>query len=164
MVGKFGVGKTSLVRRFVDGFFGEKYLTTLGVKIDRKDIPVGGESLALMLWDLAGEDELSRLQISHLRGASGYILVADGCRRDTFTKAIELQGRIAQNFGELPFVFAINKADLRAHWEVTNTDLADCGWPVFETSARAGSGVEEMFLALAEKLLGEKATAEEIDE
>jgi len=62
MIGAFGVGKTSLVRRFVDGFFGEKYLTTVGVKIDRKDVSAGGESVALMLWDLAGEDDLSPLQ------------------------------------------------------------------------------------------------------
>jgi len=80
MVGQFGVGKTSLVRRFVDSIFDERYLSTIGVKIDRKDVTIGSASVTLMLWDLAGEDDLAQLKVSHLRGASGYILVADGCR------------------------------------------------------------------------------------
>src|SRR3984957_8008415 len=91
MVGQFGVGKTSLVRRFVDSIFGESYLSTVGVKIDRKDVTVGSIAMRLMLWDLAGEDERTKLKMSHLRGASGYILVVDGCRAASLAKAIELQ-------------------------------------------------------------------------
>ncbi len=164
MIGAFGVGKTSLVRRFVDGFFGEKYLTTVGVKIDRKDVSAGGAPVALMLWDLAGEDDLSPLRTAHLRGASGYILVADGCRAATLAKAIELQARIEEQFGKLPFVLAINKADLRETWEVRILDIENRGWSTFETSAMSGAGVEEMFLALADQLAGENPAAEELDE
>ena len=153
MVGAFGVGKTSLVRCFVDSIFDDRYLATVGVKIDRKDVNVGSSGLTLMLWDLAGEDDLSQLRVSHLRGASGYILVVDGCRAASLAKAIELQERIAGQFGPLPFVLVLNKADLRDQWEVQDTVVAECGWPAFETSAKAGSGVEEMFLALAMILL-----------
>jgi len=153
MVGHFGVGKTSLVRRFVDSMFDERYLTTVGVKIDRKDVMVGSETVTLMLWDLAGEDDLEQLKISHLRGASGYILVMDGCRAITLAKAVELQERITAQLGPLPFVAVLNKADLRDQWEVQESALAEHRWATFETSAKAGSGVEEMFLALAAKLL-----------
>jgi len=153
MVGEFGVGKTSLVRRFVDSIFDERYLTTVGVKIDRKDVAVGSESVMLMLWDLAGEDDLAQLNVSHLRGASGYILVVDGCRAASFAKAVELQQRIEGQLGSLPFVLVLNKADLRDQWEVRDTAVSERGWPTFETSAKAGSGVEEMFQALTKKLL-----------
>jgi small GTP-binding protein len=155
MVGQFGVGKTSLVRRFVESIFDERYLTTIGVKIDRKDVTVGSASVTLMLWDLAGEDDLAQLNASHLRGASGYILVADGCRAASLAKAVELQKRIADQLGPLPFVLVLNKADLREQWEVKEAAVLEHGWPTFETSAKAGSGVDEMFLAIAGKLVAE---------
>jgi small GTP-binding protein len=153
MVGQFGVGKTSLVRRFVESIFDDRYLSTVGVKIDRKDVTVGSASVTLMLWDLAGEDDLAQLKIAHLRGASGYILVADGCRVASLAKAVELQQRITDQLGPLPFVLVLNKADLRDQWEVQDSAVREHQWTTLETSAKAGSGVEEMFLALAAKLL-----------
>ena len=160
MVGAFGVGKTSLVRRFVDSIFDERYLTTVGVKIDRKDMNIDGKSLTLMLWDLAGEDDLAQLNVSHLRGASGYILVADGCRASTLEKAVELQQRVTQALGPLPFVLVVNKADLRDQWEVQNKRVAEYSWPTFETSAKTGTGVEEMFVGLAGALIGSHSAGE----
>jgi small GTP-binding protein len=151
MVGHFGVGKTSLVRRFVESIFDDKYLTTVGVKIDRKDVTVGGQAITMVLWDLAGEDDLAQFNMSHLRGASGYILVADGCRAATLAKAVELQERITKAVGELPFVLALNKSDLKEQWEVGEEPPAP-GWTIFQTSAKLGKGVEEMFRGLAEKL------------
>jgi small GTP-binding protein len=153
MVGQFGVGKTSLVRRFVESIFDERYHSTIGVKIDRKDLAVGSVPVTLMLWDIAGEDDREQLKVSHLRGASGYILVADGCRAGTLAKAVDLKRRIVEQIGDLPFVLALNKADLRNQWEVRGEAISEHGWPTFETSAKAGSGVEEMFQALARKLL-----------
>jgi hypothetical protein len=164
MVGQFGVGKTSLVRRFVDSIFGESYLSTVGVKIDRKDVAVGSKPMRLMLWDLAGEDERTQLKMSHLRGASGYILVADGCRAASLAKAIELQQRILEQFGSLPFVLVLNKADLRDQWEVQETAGLGQGWTTLETSAKTGLGVEQMFLALAGKLVDENSALEDAEE
>ena len=161
IVGSFGVGKTSLVRRFVDSIFDESYLATVGVKIDRKDVRIGSTAVTLVLWDLAGEDDLAQLNVSHLRGSSGYILVADGCRATTLAKAIDIQGRIAQLLGPLPFVIVVNKADLRDQWEVKGAMVEDRGWATFETSAKAGSGVEEMFQHLAEKLLSDDVPSRE---
>ena len=161
IVGSFGVGKTSLVRRFVDSIFDESYLATVGVKIDRKDVRIGPTAVTLVLWDLAGEDDLAQLNVSHLRGSSGYILVADGCRATTLAKAIDIQGRIAQLLGPLPFVIVVNKADLRDQWEVKGAMVEERGWATFETSAKSGSGVEEMFQHLAEKLLSDDVPSRE---
>jgi small GTP-binding protein len=160
MVGQFGVGKTSLVRRFVSSIFDDRYLTTVGVKIDRKDVTIDGKSLTLMVWDLAGEDDLAELNVSHLRGASGYVLVADGCRAETLEKAAELQQRIHKMLGPMPFVLVVNKVDLRDQWEVQPSRITQCGWPTFETSAKAGSGVEDMFLGLGAALLRNHAGGE----
>jgi small GTP-binding protein len=156
MVGSFGVGKTSLVRRFVESIFDERYHTTIGVRIDRKHVSVEGTLVNLVLWDLAGEDEISQIRLSHLRGASGYILVADGCREATLEAALRLQKLAAATLGEVPFVLAINKADLRAEWRIDAgalEELRGSHWLLFETSALSGNGVEEMFLRLAHDML-----------
>src|ERR1700675_4666549 len=83
MIGSFSVGKTSLIQRFVSSIFSDRYLTTVGVKIDKKVVRVDGEDVTLVLWDLYGEDEFQKMRMSYLRGASGYLLVADGTRRAT---------------------------------------------------------------------------------
>ena len=81
MLGDFGVGKTSLVSRFVRNTFSEKYLTTVGVKVDSKEVDRGGRGpLKLVVWDIAGKSALDALNMSYLRGASGLLLVADGTR------------------------------------------------------------------------------------
>ncbi len=59
MLGGFGVGKTSLVRRYVQSIFSDTYLTTVGVKIEKKMVNVGAADVALILWDIAGEDEVT---------------------------------------------------------------------------------------------------------
>ena len=59
VLGAFGVGKTTLIRRFVESIFSDAYLTTVGVKVDKKTVIVGTEPLTLILWDIAGEDEPS---------------------------------------------------------------------------------------------------------
>ena len=161
MVGTFGVGKTSLVARFVKSIFSEKYLTTLGVKIDKKALTVAGREVNLMLWDLAGEDALTQVKASHLRGASGYILVADGTRRSTLEAAVELQGRVEGELGAVPFTCVVNKLDLRESWEVDEAALealSGRGWRFLLTSAKSGVGVEQLFMGLAERML-EKADA-----
>jgi small GTP-binding protein len=159
MVGAFGVGKTSLVARFVKSIFSDKYLTTMGVKIDKKAMTVGGQELTLMLWDLAGEDALTQIKPTQLRGSSGYILVADGCRASTLEAAIDLQSRIEADLGNLPFTCVVNKADLRDSWQVDGAALerlSGLGWNFLLTSAKSGEGVEDLFEGLAVRMLEEK--------
>jgi hypothetical protein len=152
MIGTSGVGKTSLVAKFVHSMFSDKYLTTVGVKIDKKNVSLEGEEVMLMIWDLAGDDDYQRLQMSYLRGTSGYLLVADGTRRVTLDQAIEIQSRVAETVGALPFLLALNKADLPAQWEIDEARMAELkarDWKFFKTSAKEGAGVEEAFVELA---------------
>ena len=156
MLGAFAVGKTSLVRRYVDSIFSDTYLTTVGVKIDKRVVTVGDETVNLILWDIAGEDDVSAVRMSYLRGASGYLLVVDGTRAATLDVARSIQQRAESEIGSVPFIALINKLDVRDDWTVTQeslTELEHAGWSVALTSARTGEGVEAAFLALAERML-----------
>jgi small GTP-binding protein len=156
MLGAFGVGKTSLVRRFVTSIFDEKYLTTVGVKIDKKIVEVAGEQVMLLLWDLEGEDDFHSLKTSYLRGAAGYFVVADGTRKETFKIAMDIHKRAREQVGEVPFVLLANKSDLESVWEISKKvldNLEDAGIPVRLTSAKKGQGVEESFLDMAAAML-----------
>ena len=156
MLGAFAVGKTSLVSRFVRSLFSDKYHTTVGVKVDKKEVAVDGGPVDLLLWDLYGEDEFQKMRTSYLRGSAGYVLVVDGTRRETLDHAVVLQNRVEEAVGKVPFVVMANKADLTEKWEVDADALAELGnrgWPVFKTSAKTGAGVEEAFLTLARRML-----------
>ena len=156
MLGAFAVGKTSLVAQYVHSMFSEKYLTTVGVKIDKRVVEVGGEVLTMILWDLHGEDDFQAVRTSYLRGMSGYLLIVDGTRRATLDTARELHQRARDTVGEVPFLCALNKADLKASWEVTPEDVGDLendGWQVLQTSAKTGDQVEGAFQILAERML-----------
>ncbi len=156
MIGTFAVGKTSLVRRFVESIFSDKYLTTVGVKITKKVVSIEDRQIRLILWDLNGEDEFQRLQESYLRGSAGYILTADGTRSETIEKAVELQQRVQSVTGPVPFVLALNKWDLQDEWEVTPSQIDDFqkkGWLVQTTSAKNGWGVDTAFANLGEHML-----------
>src|SRR5262245_57735311 len=152
MLGGFSVGKTSLVKRYVHSVFSETYLTTVGVKIDKKTVDLTDRTVNLILWDLAGEDDMSSLRMSYLRGASGYLLVADGTRRATLDVALSLRQRVEAEFGPMPFVLLLNKNDLKEQWSIGDADVANLqqnGWWVRSSSARTGEGVDDAFRDLA---------------
>lgn len=155
MLGAFAVGKTSLVARFVESIFVDRYLTTVGVKISKKALQVDNQEWHLILWDLAGEDEFLQIRTSYLRGSSGYLLVVDGTRRATLDTAVSIQQRITEAVGNVPFVVLFNKSDLESEWDVSNdvmAELAQRGWSWLKTSAKTGVGVDEAFRLLVAKM------------
>lgn len=156
MLGGFAVGKTSLVSRFVSSIFSEKYLTTVGVKIDKKTVDADGKEVTLVLWDINGQDEFQDVQESYLRGTSGYLLVVDGTRRATLETAAKLQEKAEAVAGNVPFVVVLNKSDLATEWQVDERGIvkfAEQGWMIVRTSAKTGEGVEETFLKLTLAML-----------
>lgn len=156
ILGAFGVGKTSLVSQFIHSKFSEKYLSTMGVKIDRKQLSASGHDVNLMLWDMHGEEEHKKISASYLRGVSGIIMVVDGTRRATLKTAQEILSRFQNELGNLPSVILINKYDLLDEWSFSSTEiqkLSEDGPPVYLTSAKTGKCVEEVFQKLAEELI-----------
>ena len=112
MIGAFAVGKPSLVSRFVHSTFSEKYLTTVGVKIDRHAVKVDGKELGLILWDLHGEDDFQTVRPSYLRGSAGYLLVVDPTRADTMTTALSICRANHEVLSNLPFIVVTASEDL----------------------------------------------------
>ena len=155
MVGVFATGKTSLVRRFVHSKFSDQYLSTVGVKIDRKPVRVNEQDVNLLLWDLEGRDGAQDIQTSYLRGSSGVLYVVDGTRRETLVQIAEIHELVSKSIGDVPSAIALNKADLTSAWIINDGDRAELGkrpWHVFETSALTGAGVERAFVWLAEQM------------
>ncbi len=156
MLGAFAVGKTSLVQRFVNSIFSEKYQTTIGVKIDQKLVRVGETDITLMLWDLYGDDDFMKMKPSYLIGSSGYLLVADGTRAETIDVALRLQAMASEATKDAPFILLINKNDLHENWEIdaeTINNLKQKSWKVLITSAKDNHQVEEAFIMLSSMML-----------
>jgi small GTP-binding protein len=156
LLGAFGVGKTSLVRRYVQSIFSDTYLTTIGVKIEKRTLSVGSEPVMLLLWDIAGEDEVSHIRTSYLRGAAGYLLVVDGTRAETLEVARSIHALASAEIGRVPFLMLLNKADLQESWDIPPEHVAtleSAGWGVRRVSAKTGAGVEDAFQELAKRML-----------
>ncbi|MES1257657.1 MAG: Rab family GTPase [Acidobacteriota bacterium] len=156
LLGSFGVGKTSLVARFVHSLFSDKYHTTVGVKIDKKVLEIEGEEVTLMIWDMAGEEDGAPVKLNQVRDAAGYLLVMDGTRAKTLEIARGIRQRVENEIGKQPFLLLVNKVDLRSEWEIPEAvwdELKGSGWTVLETSAKTGDHVEEAFLTLTSRIL-----------
>jgi small GTP-binding protein len=156
MVGVFATGKTSLVQQFIYSKFSEKYHSTVGVKIDRKEVLLDEGAVNLLLWDLAGHDKFQGVQGSYLRGSSGIFFVVDGTRRETLDELASLRALVRTVVGEIPAVFAINKVDLIDQWQLGQGDVTALeaqGCHVLKTSAKTGEGVEAAFMWLAGQTL-----------
>jgi small GTP-binding protein len=158
LLGDFGVGKTSLIQRFVEGRFDEKYLSTVGVKISRKPLKRSYGDLNLLIWDLAGSNGFtSSLSESYMQGAAGALIVCDLTRLNTLTAFQKYARQIRGRNPNVQLVFVCNKADLVGERAVSETDLTAALSALdestfFVTSAKTGERVEEAFIHLADKI------------
>ena len=163
MLGTFSVGKTSLVTQYVHSVFSDKYLSTVGVKISKKSISVDDQEVTLVLWDMEGRDIYTNVNVSYLRGAMGFFVVADGMRAETLDTALELRALVLDKVGAIPNALLVNKTDMAEHWEISEKMIKKAeagGIPVFRTSAKTGQSVEEAFLSLTKAMLKTRETFE----
>ena len=154
MVGDFAVGKTSVIERFVNNQFSDKYLTTVGVKIDTKEVflPERELTVKLIIWDVAGADEFGAREFAYLRGASGLIFVADGTREQTLISVKNLRNQVFEKYGVLPAVLLLNKSDLAGMWRIEDDKIEPLKSDfdeVYRTSAKTGDDVEVALTTLA---------------
>jgi small GTP-binding protein len=152
MLGAYAVGKTSLVRRFVEDRFSDRYVTTIGVKITKRELVLDGTHMTLMLWDLHGDDAFQTVQMSYLRGSSGLLFVADSTRPETLDQVSELRARAAEALGDVPRLLLFNKSDLISEPEPDSAELA-AAWAIHRTSAKTGEGVEAAFQVLGRRMV-----------
>jgi len=161
LLGEFAVGKTSLIRRYVEGKFDDKYLSTIGTKISRKTITFNQElqdtELTLLIWDLAGGEKFDRMMSNYYRGGAGAIIVCDLTRQETLDVVL----RYARDFWSVnpgtPLVVVGNKVDLTEELAITPEQLAaaaaECRAPHFTSSAKTGQNVETIFQVLGQTIL-----------
>ena len=152
ILGPTGVGKTSLVKQFVEGIFSEKYQTTIGVKIDKKLVSKDGQAIQLLLWDLEGIDRYCGFNPRYLRGASACIIVVDQTRSQSLLEGMEILEMTKEHYPELPAFFVVNKTDLPASWHWSEDELAayaDKFLSLTKTSAKTGENVENLFRTIA---------------
>jgi small GTP-binding protein len=151
ITGSFAVGKTSLFHRFIHNTFSERYMTTIGVKVDKKEMEVEGETISLILWDIAGEVAQEKVPKTYFLGASAVIYVFDLSRPQT---AENMDNDLAYIKRILPgclIKVVGNKKDL-----VTEDDLLVFRrqyQPDLFTSAKTGEKVEDLFQNVAEGLV-----------
>lgn len=149
LLGDFGVGKTSLIKRFVDNSFSEEYISTIGVSISKKNLlsPNGTES-TMMIWDTEGKTEHKPIFKQYLTGAKAFIIVTDLTRPNTLESLTEHIKTCQEFASEIPIFIALNKSDLKNDF-ITPLDeiksLSKNISHVYKTSAKSGDTVNTIF-------------------
>ena len=159
LIGDFGDGKTSLVRCFVDRQFSDQYLTTVGVKISRKQlaVPVNEEiekKIQLVIWDIEGHTKYKSIAPSYLQGARGAIIVADLKRPETIkhiTAHLDLFASV--NSDKAKVIVALNKSDLIAQDLQYQLPQYPQVLGTYPTSAKTNHNVDQVFAQLACSLI-----------
>jgi len=160
MLGDIGVGKTSLVRRYVLGEFSDRYKATLGVNVYKHADSIASESgvtpVNLIVWDIEGRVDRQHQLQSYIRGAAGALIVGDLTRDDMLASLRDEAIRFQQIMPGRPVVFGFNKVDLRP--DLVGSDLGASLIEEFSstanfTSAATGEAVPTLFQALARRIL-----------
>lgn len=150
ILGHFGVGKTSLVRRFVDNSFSDNYIVSIGVHISKKVVEVTAKnSISLILWDLEGTDDLNQIRESYLLGTHGVIFVFDVTRPSTFKNLSQDLKIVNEKTADIPFLVVGNKVDMVVLSELEALLKQNSITAHYLTSAKTGDAVNDLFVNLA---------------
>ncbi len=154
LIGRFAVGKTSLVQQFIKQQFGEKYKTTVGVSISTKEVVVNDTEVSLVIWDIAGFEQDGHYT-HYLRGVHGLIWVFDGTEPESFN-ILPTVIKSLPEITQIPSVCFINKHDLSHEWIVKDehlNELKKFNYAIMNTSAKTGENVENGFTKIAQLLI-----------
>ncbi|HEY4704821.1 MAG TPA: Rab family GTPase [Thermoplasmata archaeon] len=170
LVGEAAVGKSSLIRRYVENLYSDSYLMTIGARVSKKRlyVPFGADPLPVLLelavWDIMGQPKFRELlQEAYFTGVTGIIGVTDLSRPDTLTALYEWIDRVDRVTSQAALVIAANKADLAADAKVKTADveaLANAFHSEWRpTSAKTGKNVEEVFQLLGARIVARAVQA-----
>ena len=160
LIGSSGVGKSSILQRYIQKTFNDSYASTIGVDFFMKSINIGEKTIKLQLWDTAGTEKFRSITTGYYRGADAAFVVFDLSSKTSFkavSEWIENYYKYKNPDSEKNVVLIGNKVDLVDKREVTQEEaenyVKDNNIFYFETSAKEGKNIEECFNFMAEKLL-----------
>ena len=149
LVGNFGVGKTSLIRRYVSNEFSEDYISTIGVRVSTKEVHINDTTIKLLIWDVAGTQNDEKVPKAYFLGASAAMFVFDLNREETYLEINKYLEGVRELSGLEKITVVGNKKDLLDAAELANVLDKIKVTVDFVTSAKEGENVEDAF-----KLLG----------
>ena len=163
LLGAPGVGKTSLVRRFVEDQFEEGRDSSIAMEISKGIVEVDDISLEMMLWDPEGSEAWGQYNRSFISGASGLVFVVDATKPRTLDHLLEAQTKGRGFIGSRPAVLILNKVDRTGDFALTTAQVdaaSKLNWYLLQASAKSGDHVHEAFAKLADLMLAtRKASA-----
>ncbi len=160
LVGEGAVGKTCLIRRFIHDEFDDRYISTLGAKVSKKEIVVdhgSGVEVDMTIWDIMGEKGFRELlKEAYFHGAQGILAVCDVTRKDTLYDLHDWVKAVNKVTGDIPIHFLANKVDLEEQVSFDEKDLEKAAKkytaPYIYTSAKTGENVQVAFEKLADMI------------
>lgn len=153
ILGHFGVGKSSLLRRFVENTFSENYVVTIGVHIMKKEISVKNGDVTLIIWDVEGTDDFTKYRSSYLMGASSFVYVFDASRAVTYSDLNYNLSYLKEKYPQVPVHIIGNKIDLVDKNEVLGNLKQQDIHHSYLSSAKTGENVEQLFENVAAQLV-----------
>lgn len=153
LLGHFGVGKSSLLRRFVEDTFTDNYVVTIGVHIMKKEVVIGTDKVTLIIWDVEGTDDFTKYRPSYLMGASSFIYVFDASRAVTYMDLKYNLDHLNEKYPHVSVHIIGNKVDLVDKGEILETLKKQEIQHSYLSSAKTGENVEQLFKDVAAQLL-----------
>jgi Ras-related protein Rab-32 len=161
IIGEAGVGKTSLIKRFVSGRFTSDYRVSIGANLFVKDLILNSDiDVSIQIWDIAGQEKWVKMRHLYYKGAHGALIVGDLSRGNTFEQLKEFWNPELKKFcGDIPKILVVNKVDLKHI--VSNSDIKKLAQNInvnatIFTSAKNGQNVEEAFRQIADEIITSK--------
>lgn len=162
--GDGGVGKTTLINRYISGKYSEDFKMTIGVDFYTKNIIIEDINVSMQIWDFAGEQQFKNLLPNYIIGATGGIYMYDISRFYSITHLedwINLLDKAPDKQGQrMPILLVGGKKDLSLDGKrVVETSYAvEQGkkfgvFDFIECSSKTGENIEQIFYYMARKML-----------
>ena len=164
-IGESGVGKTCILRRFVENKFLKNHLATIGIDFKTKTLTINNQEIKLKIWDTAGQERFRNITTQYYKGADGIVLVYDVTDDASYEKIRDWMDQILSNTqkDDIGLVLLGNKCDMepRSVTEEQGNKLAEeLKISYFETSALTGQGIKEAFEQLTRDIMRKKGVGE----
>ena len=168
MLGEAYVGKTCLIRRYIENVFTSSYKNTIGIDFFSKTLTINNKEINLKIWDTAGEERFRNLTNQYYNRTDGIILVFDLTNINTMYKIQYWIDQINEkiNRNDISLVLIGNKSDLERQISYENCEKfsEDLNIKYFESSALSGENVNEFFDYLVNEIINKKNIMEKNDD